>query len=37
MDELVDDMADAVVAVLLRRATGEQSGWDDESSELRTI
>ena len=37
MDELVDDMADAVVAVLLRQAAGETGDDADESSHLRQV
>jgi len=37
MDELVEDMAEAVVAILLDRETAETSDSDNESSHLRQI
>jgi len=37
MDELVSDLAEAVVAILLDRESAETSDSDDESSHLRQI
>ena len=37
MDELVEDMAEAVVAMLLKQAASEMDDDADESSQLRQI
>jgi hypothetical protein len=37
MDELVDDLADAVVAILLSQATTDPGKEDDASGDLRKI
>ncbi len=37
MDELVEDLAEAVVAVLLSQATSETDEHGDASSNLRTL
>ncbi len=37
MDELVDDLADAVVATLLSQGTTDPGKEDDASGDLRTI
>ncbi len=37
MDELVDDMADAVVAMLLKHAATQTDEEDDASGNLRKI
>jgi hypothetical protein len=37
MDELVEDLAEAVVAMLLSQATAEPDEEDDASSDLRKI
>jgi hypothetical protein len=37
MDELVEDLAEAVVAILLDRQSAETVECDDESSDLRQV
>jgi hypothetical protein len=37
MDELVSDLAEAVVAILLDRESAETSDSDDESSHVRQV